>query len=171
MAKKPLPTVAQLRQLLTYDPDTGVLTWRRRQGPYWRRWNKMYAGKTAGGPTPDGYIFLKIFGVSFAAHRVIWKMVTGRWPKCVDHWNGVRHDNRWENLRSGSRQMNQRNQGMHKSNTSGRTGVSWNRFTDKWVAQIGMCGRSHYLGSYDNFEDAVEARAVSEKANGFTGRQ
>lgn len=171
MAKRPLPTVAQLRQLLSYDPDTGVLTWRRRQGPYWRRWNKMYAGKTAGGPTPDGYIFLKIFGVSYAAHRVIWKMATGRWPKCVDHWNGVRHDNRIGNLRSGSRVMNQRNQGLHRTNTSGRTGVSWNRNYQCWTAQIKMHDVSYNLGRFENFQDAVSARREVEQQHGFTGRQ
>ena len=169
MAKMALPTPQQLRQLLNYDPGNGVLTWKPRDGEL--RWSKAHAGNVAGGLTPDGYIFLKIYNVSYGAHRVIWAMVTGKWPVCTDHRNGVRHDNRWQNLRSGTRQMNQRNQGLHKSNTSGRTGVYWHKPWSCWKAAIKMNNATQVLGYFYRFEDAVKARVEAERKHGFSGRQ
>jgi len=181
MADRRNPTQAQLRQLLDYDPETGVLTWKERPLRFfsaetkplrrraWLIWNAKYPGATAGAKAA-GYIQIKVFDRNFPAHRVIWALIHGYWPYCIDHINGDPSDNRLANLRNVSRQVNQRNQKTHKSNTSGRTGVSWNRFTEKWVAQIKMDDTTIYLGSYDDFDQAVAARASAERENGFTGR-
>lgn len=183
MAKKPLPTQDVLRQLFNYDPQTGILTWMERplrlatgQDEVGRArgckiWNKRYAGKEAGGIDQTGYRGVKIYNQTIHAHRIIWCWAHGDWPGCIDHINGNPLDNRICNLRSVTRQMNQRNQRMHKSNTSGRTGVSWNKVSAKWVASIKMNDRSHYLGSFDLFWDAVRAREAAEAKFGFTGRR
>ena len=182
MAKKPLPTQDLLRQLFNYDPHTGVLTWKERPLHLatgrsensriggCKIWNKRYAGKEAGGIDQTGYRGVKIYNQTIHAHRIIWCWVHGEWAECIDHINGNPLDNRICNLRSVTREINQRNQKLHKSNTSGRAGVSWNRFTQKWVAQVGHRGSSIYLGSYDDFEVAVIARSAAEKVLGFTGR-
>jgi hypothetical protein len=170
MAKKPLPSPARLRQLLEYFPATGLLRWRPRQGADANRWNAKHAGRPAGCITPEGYIFLKIDNRSLAAHRVIWAMNFGAWPNCIDHKNGKRADNRLKNLRSVSRAINQRNQKLHRSNTSGVTGVTWNAARQVWIAQIGVLGSTIYLGSYDSREEAAISRKNAEKLHKFTGR-
>lgn len=127
MAKKPLPSPEQLRQLLEYDPDTGSLFWRPRTGPYSQRWNTRWAGKRAGTINGDGYRMLKVFDQCLLAHRVVWAMHHGYWPAALDHRNGKRYDNRIKNLREVPHVINQRNQGRHRSNKSGRTGVCWHK--------------------------------------------
>lgn len=167
---RPWPRPDQLREMLDYDPKTGTLTWKPRKGaPRYAIWNAKYPGKPAGCLTPDG-LALKIDNRSFAAHRVIWAMVHNRWPECISHRNGDKTDNRLENLRAETRLTRQRRQRMHKSNTSGRTGVSWSRKAKCWIAQIKILNRSLYLGSFDRFEDAVAARARAEKEHGFEFR-
>lgn len=180
---KPLPSVAVLRRLLSYDPATGVLMWLMRTPEIFAgataenrrsscaRWNKRYAGTVAGALQSDGYIQVKIHNRPMLAHRLAWAIHYGEWPQFVGHVDGPRSDNRILNLRSTSRQICQRNQKRHRSNTSGRTGVSWSRVRAIWTAQIKIGEKSFYLGSFSNFDDAVAARIEAEKRHNFTGRQ
>lgn len=171
MAIRGYPTAARVRQLLRYDPETGLFSWAERTGPYSPRWNARFAGKQAGYSTATGYIAIKLDGHNISAHRIAWVMMTGRWPNVVDHLNGNPSDNRWVNLRNVDMAANQRNQKRHRSNTSGRTGVSWDRFRGCWVAYIKVDGTQINLGGYDSFNSAVDARINAEKEYGFTGRQ
>ena len=170
MAKRPLPTPELLRQLFDYDPKTGILTWKVREGVP-ARWNTRYAGRPAGALDHLGYVSIKIHDKSYLGHRIIWAMIYGCWPDCIDHKNGKPGDNRLSNLRAVSRKVNQRNQKTHKSNQSGRTGVHWNRYRQCWVASIGHDGKTEYLGSFDVFDEAARARATAEKRLHFTGRK
>ena len=52
---------------------------------------------------------------------------------------------------------------MSPYNTSGHTGVYWDKKNEKWIAQIGFKGKIYYLGSYNKFHDAVAAREQGEK--------
>lgn len=180
---KPLPSIALLRRLLSYDPATGILTWLPRLTEMFAgatvearrtscaRWNRRYAGTVAGALHPDGYLVIKVHDRSMLAHRLAWAIYHGKWPKIVGHIDDVRSNNRIRNLRSITRQTCQRNQRRHRSNTSGRTGVTWSRTRDIWVAQIKIGEKSHYLGSFSDFDDAVAARMRAEKRYNFTGRQ
>jgi hypothetical protein len=180
---KPLPSIAHLRRLLSYDPETGILTWWLRtpamfagataahRRSWCARWNKRYAGTVAGALQADGYRQVKIHDRPMLAHRVAWAIYHGEWPEIVSHIDGVGSNNRIVNLRSVSRQICQRNQKRHASNTSGRTGVSWSRVRSIWVAQIKIGEKSHYLGSFSEFDDAVAARIEAEKLHNFTGKQ
>lgn len=169
MAKKKI-TPSELHMFLKYEPETGVLTWVPRTGKWSSRWNSRYAGKQAGYMDAHGYRAVKLLDRAYLAHRVAWAMTHGEWPECVDHLNGNRSDNRLANLRSVSRKMNQRNQKMHSTNTSGRTGVCWAKKSQKWIATIKVDGRQTHLGYYENFDDAVIAREAAEQKYGFTGR-
>ncbi len=170
MAKRPLPSAERLRNLLDYDPETGVLRWKVRTDVS-QRWNTRYAGTEAGTVDGDGYLQIKIDDKSMMAHRLAWVIYYGVWPKIVDHIDGTPNNNRIANLRSVTRKLNQRNQKRHKSNTSGRTGVTWNRVRQVWVAHIGRGKKCLYLGSYMDFSEAVKARETAEQKFGFTGRQ
>lgn len=104
-----LPPVDYLRERLSYDPKTGYLYWRSRgdfysagHAKWW--WNSTHAGKRAGCTNNIlGHRTLRMDGVVWQEHRIIWKMYTGREPQgVVRHLNGVRTDNRIHNLMDGS---------------------------------------------------------------------
>lgn len=171
---KALPSQQLLLELLTYDPLTGVLTWRERPLSMFRRecdhlrWNNRYAGQPAfTGITADtsgGYHRGRINGVEYRAHRIIWKMQTGEEPDKIDHKNGVRNDNRWKNLRDVTAKGNALNQSRHSTNRSGRTGVFFEKRTGRWIASIGR----KQLGRFSKIEDAIAAREQAEVVRGYT---
>ena len=180
MAKTELPTPEELRKLLRYEPDTGKLFWRERTPDMFedgkqsadtacRQWNTRRAGKEAF--TTDsgtGYRQGRIFTRAYLAHRVIWAMAHNEWPEeQIDHINGVRDDNRIENLRSVSNSENSKNQKLSSANTSGHMGVYWLPKTRKWLAQIKVNGRGLHLGHYTEKDDAVAARKAAEAKYGF----
>lgn len=171
MAKKPLPSPEQLRQLLDYYPETGLLFWRQRTGKWSKRWNTLHAGQMAGTIGAYGYRYVKIYDHPITAHRIIWAIVHGYWPETIDHINGRRTDNRLCNLRDVPLVINQRNQGRHITNASGRTGVYWASGKKCWLASIKIKNVQTHLGYFDRFEDAVAARVKAERRHGFTGRQ
>ena len=83
----------------------------------------------------------------------------------IDHIHGncSKNDNRKTNLRIATRSQNIANKGLMSSNTSGVTGVTWNKNKEKWEANISTNCKRIYLGSYSNFEDAVKARKQAEE--------
>jgi hypothetical protein len=159
--------------LLDYDPDTGILIWRHRDIAWFgtRRtgntWNTRYAGKPALTALRHGYFHGDVLGQQFPAHRVIWKWMTGSEPQVIDHINGHPNDNRWCNLRSGTRGDNSRNLKLPKSNTSGRIGVSRCKRGRPWQAYIRASGKRISLGTFESFEDAVAARQAAERKYGY----
>jgi len=163
-----LPTIAELRKMLAYDPETGLLSWKTRPAGL-KSWNTRYAG------TPalhciheDGYRKGRIHRVLYRAHRVAWAMHHGSWPAGhIDHINGDRADNRIENLRDVTRHENQRNMRRPSDNTSGRIGVWWHKRNKKWVAEIRTAGRKKHLGSFACFDEACRVREAAEKVDGY----
>lgn len=100
-------SVEDLRQLISYDPKTGNLTWLHRPRRFFKsdidhkRWNSRCAGKIVGSPNSNWYIRFKIFDVLYRAHRVCWALHYGAWPPehlHVDHINEIKNDNRIDNL-------------------------------------------------------------------------
>lgn len=156
-----------LHDLLTYDPLTGLLTWMSRPGK--DSWNARYAGREAmTNLDHNGYRRSRIFGIPVAAHRVIWAMAHGAWPEGdIDHINGDKTDNRLANLREVTRQGNNRNMSRRKDNTSGITGVSWDRARQLWVARIKHNGRYKALGRFHSVEAAAVARERAMREFGY----
>jgi len=169
-------TPAELQELLFYDPDTGLFLWKPRplrfcvegRGRYTRERNKSvfdsnYAGKPAlTCHNPNGYLRGNLFGRSLMAHRAAFACVLGRWPKGqVDHINGVRDDNRWENLREATNQQNQWNSSSAKNSSSRYVGVSWDTYACKWGAYICPENRKVHLGY---FSCEIEAAKVRDRA-------
>ncbi len=170
---KDLPSQEALLALLKYDPETGLLYWRERAAERfstkrnWKIWNTRFAGKEALKNGPNGYKAGRIENVYYNAHRVIWKMIYGTDPEFIDHINGSLKDNRLSNLRSVSKTGNAQNMKKRKDNTSGTTGVSWNRLIQKWGAQISVEKTIVYLGWFTSKEQAIIVRKSAEKNFGY----
>ena len=105
-----IPPVGELHRMLRYDPETGLLYHRGRDDRN-AQWNGRYAGKQAGSANGRGYIDIYYNPKRLAAHRVIWVMHNGPIPDgmMMDHVNGVRSDNRLQNLRLATNRENQWN--------------------------------------------------------------
>lgn len=167
------PSQDILKQLLDYDPETGALYWRARPREFfqsehgWKVWNAKHAGREAFTSSSAGYRQGLIFKKKYLAHRVIWKWMTGDEAPELDHENHVRSDNRWDNLRPVTRSQNNQNMSRRSDNTSGVTGIFWEKACSKWRVQIRLNGKRKHIGVYRNFEDAVRARKHAEVKHGF----
>jgi len=113
---------------------------------------KNEIGQVAGYLVPAGYIKLKIKGVNYAAHRLIFLYHHGYLPEFIDHINGNRADNRIENLRAATKSENCMNQKLRNTNTSGVKGLKWQKSNKKWVVAIMKNYKYHYFGCFDNKE-------------------
>jgi hypothetical protein len=123
---------------------------------YWkvdRASNKVKDTKV-GSITKSGYFESKLDGKPFKTHRVVFLIHHGYLPVMVDHINGVRSDNRIENLRAATPSQNKINQITYKNNTSGVKGVYLKN--NKWSAQINYDNKRRYLGAFDTIELASE---------------
>jgi hypothetical protein len=148
MAKADL-TVARVRELLEYDPETGQILWRTTGKG--RRPNRV-----AGTIGPQGYSFIIVDRGRWRAHRLAWAYMHGAFPvQDIDHINGDRADNRIANLREVSNRVNSQNRRRPGSdNKSGYLGVSWKTRLGRWIAVIQVDGRHKHLGSFATPEEA-----------------
>jgi hypothetical protein len=162
--KKDDISISRVRELLDYNPDNGLFTWKVDRN---RGLKGMIAGhwQSADPRFRDGYVKIKIDDSTYCAHRLAWLLMTGAWPlDQVDHINGDRTDNRWLNLRLANNQQNRRNSKKHRNNTSGIKGVSWDKNAGKWRAHIRINYKLKALGRFDNIEDARDAYQAAIKA-------
>lgn len=156
-----LLTQEELKELLHYDPDTGGFTRKVSES------NRVKVGDVAGWRS-EGYIRMRVRGKFYFAHRLAFLYMTGEWPEDqIDHINHIRDDNRWCNLREVSNQENHKNKPKRKDNTSGVTGVCWDKTNKKWWAQIKAEGKVKNLGCFTSKEDAIKARKEAEIKYGF----
>jgi hypothetical protein len=167
-----------LQELLEYNPETGILTWKPREREWFtsdyrhRDWIKRWSGMSAGYVfhnkiLDQKYVKVCVMGKRLLAHRVIWMLVHGQWPDDIDHINGCSTDNRLVNLRSVDRTTNLRNRARFKNNTSGVTGVVWTKRSQKWRAQIRVNTKQICLGLHADKFDAICARKSAENRYGF----
>jgi hypothetical protein len=108
----------------------------------------------------DGYALTRVNGRTKSMHRLIMGDPKGQE---VDHINHIRLDNQKHNLRICSRRENRFNRVISAHNTSGASGVSFRKKTQKWVANIQVDRRVIYLGQYADKNDAIKARKIAEE--------
>ncbi len=146
-------TQLRLKEVLSYDPNTGdFVRLVQRRGP------KNGIGEIAGCDNGQGYIRIYVDGKPYKAHRLAWLYVHGSMPlNEIDHINGNRSDNRIANLRDVVRSKNNMNRPRHRTNAAGIKGVSFNKRSKKWVAQIQHQGRKIGLGYFLSKEEAAIA--------------
>lgn len=150
-----LPEVPVVRSLLRYEPDTGHFYWLQDRGMC------RLAGKRAGSKDYTGYVKITINGSNYLAHRIAWLLTHGNPPDGeIDHINGIRNDNRIENLRVVSRRQNMQNCAAHRD---GRL-VGTIFHGRKWRAHMSIDGKRIDLGGFDTKEAAHDAymRAIQQ---------
>lgn len=157
-------TVDFLRSILDYDRSTGIFYWRHRSDSI-NGFDKKYAGKPAGYLNKlRGYLIIRINTRGYSAHRLAWFYVHGEWPKDqIDHINGIKTDNRIDNLREATNQQNGFNKGIMSTNTSGVSGIGIEKRTQKWRSYITINGQYTHLGLFPNEDEAIAARLAAEE--------
>lgn len=139
-----LPTQERLRALFSYQD--GQLFWKAGSG-------KAMAGDPVGQLTTNGYVKTGLDYRQYQVHRLIWKWHYGTEPNVLDHVNGMRHDNRIENLEPVTNRENI-NRGFDRRSGLPR-GVR--QRCEKYQARIYTEGKRLYLGTYGTIEEAAAA--------------
>jgi len=143
-----LPSQEQLKKVLDYDRNSGDLRW------------KIYKSKRiAGGHiSVDGHKRVKVDGVLYLAHRLIWMYVYGKDPEdmTIDHRDGNGSNNKLSNLRladlSTEQSQNKRVKGVH-----------FMKRLNKWVARVQHKGKRLFLGAFATEKEAIETYQLKKK--------
>lgn len=169
-------TQARLKELLHYDPETGIFTWNSRPLSDFPSknahgtWNTRYAGKRSGVDVGHGYRKISINNQRHYEHRLAWLYMTGSWPSSlIDHKNENGLDNRWPNLREATKSTNGANRRAARSgNKTGFRGVTL--LKQKYMAQCQISGSPKYLGLFNTPEEAhaAYAKALGERFGEFS---
>jgi hypothetical protein len=152
-----LLTHERLKELLSYDIDSGTFTWKKSIAP------NIKIGSVAGSIDAHGYTVIGVDKKHYKAHRLAWLFVTGEFPKkFIDHINGNRADNRIKNLREATKSENAQNQRSPIGKTaSGALGVT--KHKEKFRARIQIDGHLKHLGLFDTVSDAYAAYIAAKR--------
>lgn len=168
-----------IRQLLSYEKETGKLFWFMRDISWFvdgeqaashnmKIFNTRFGDKEAfTAKDNNGYKIGRLNKKNYRAHRIAFLIVEGRWPTFIDHEDGDKANNKWENLKEVTHKQNTRNQKLRSTNTSGVMGVSWDKRDQKWLACVKVDGKTMPLGRYDDKNEAVAAREAALASFGY----
>jgi len=146
-------TQERLKQLLSYDPETGQWTWLNCPRASFRR-------KEAGWIDAYGYRRIKVDCKTYICSRLAFLYMTGEMPKDeVDHIDRDPGNDRWANLRESDRTGNTQNRAIRSDNKSGAIGVRWNEQRGKWQVQVNHV----HIGLFNDFEEAIAARDAAAR--------
>lgn len=162
-----LPSQEYLKECFDYNEETGILYKKVRPRHHFDSDVGMNISNSSTiknkkvGTYSHGYIIVDLDGKRYGAHRIIWKWYYGTEPKeTIDHINGIKDDNRIENLREATHLENSQNLvNLKKNNKSGYIGVCWHEKSGKWRATFSYEGKTMHLGLFDT---AYEAHLVRE---------
>lgn len=148
--------VEYLRSMFDYEKETGL---------FFRKvvnHNRFKVGEVAGCLNNRGYVSITIDHKAYLAHRLAWLYCHGVPPKgFIDHINGLKDDNRIDNLRDVTQSLNMSNRKKHENNVSGYSGVRLvyeNKKGGKtWMSLIKKDKQKYYLGTFKTEIEAYEA--------------
>lgn len=147
----------EAKELLHYDPISGLITWAIDKGC------KMRKGSVAGTVDKNGHRVISVDYERIMAHRLAWFLHYGSWPEGeLDHINRIGDDNRIANLRNATRTQQRMNASVSTINTSGATGVYKEKRTGKWYVQIKIGKTRINLGTFSSKQEAIDARREAE---------
>lgn len=134
--------IEELKEYFKYDESSGKLFWKKRPS------NRVIVGSEVGNYNDQGYKVCRFQGRAIRVHRIIWAINKGENPnEFIDHVNGIKDDNRLENLRLVTNAQNLQN--MKKAK-----GYTFHKKNNKWTAQISVNKQHKYLGSFDTEQEA-----------------
>ncbi len=134
--------------VLEYNPHTGAFTWLKTVN------SRAVKGTTAGSTTDKGYIIITLNRKKYYAHRLAWYLAYDVWPDTIDHINGIRTDNRLENLRSVTHIQNCANQTKAKG---------WYIKHGRYFAELRLNGIRKPLGYFNTEEEAANAYKLAKE--------
>lgn len=154
-------TQEQLKEQVRYIPETGEFIRLTSRGV--SKANSIVNVRAK----KEGYIEFRVWNGlesrKYKAHRLAWLYMTGEFPLLeIDHIDGNRANNKFDNLREVSRSINQRNRELQSNSPSGVLGVTWNKQLFKWQVHF----KSKYVKQFDSFWDAVALRKKLEVEDG-----
>lgn len=161
LTPKPELTQQRLKEVLDYDPETGLFRWKIKGS------GVPEAGAVAGyvrlnKQANARYVFIKINNRAYCAHVLAWLYVYGKFPKkSIDHIDRQSTNNRIANLLEADGSIQKYNSNPYQNNPSGHSGVFFaadGLRRRRWRARIG----DKCLGSYWTYEEAVAARQAAE---------
>lgn len=154
--------ISELREVLSYDPVTGKITWLQdRIGANGSV--RAKAGDEAGSLHTSGYRYISINGERMLAHRVAWALHYGCWPEGdIDHRNEIKSENWIDNLRGATRSNNMSNRGPTKRNKLGAKGVELTR-TGRYAVKIWKNYKRFHVGTFDTIAEASQAYDAEAK--------
>jgi hypothetical protein len=153
-------TAERLRELLHYDPETGLFVWRVRSS------SRAGPGDAAGRPDKRGYMWVGIDRRVRSVHRLAWLYVHGSWPlNEIDHIDGDKGNNRIENLRDVTRSTNQQNFRVARRGTRSGLLGAWMHPCGRWTSQIVVDGQRRHLGLFDTPEQAHAAYLAAKRSH------
>ncbi|HEE9786221.1 TPA: HNH endonuclease [Enterobacter soli] len=157
-------TAELLKELLHYNPETGIFTWAKSIG------QRAQVGRTAGTRTPSGYIKISLSRKLYSARRLAWLYMTGSWPENeIDHVDNNLSNNVFSNLRAATKSQNAQNRGNRRGTKSRYKGVRFDSQRNKWVACIWLHSlkKEKRIGFFSSEEEAAKAyRAEAEVLHG-----
>jgi hypothetical protein len=148
--------ITQERILKLLEYRDGALFWKVKPA------KQIAVGSEAGCKNSHGYCVVRVDGVLYGAHRIVFLMHHGYLPDYIDHADGNRLNNSIDNLRAATASENACNKLTQSNNKSGVSGVRWHKQIKHWCVEIQVNKVKHYLGIYKDLElaglVAAEAR-------------
>lgn len=168
------PDITLLHECFNLEED-GTLIWKHRPDDHFpspavaKSWRSRFAGKKAGSVNSDGYLHVAVNCQLIKVHQIVFAMTNGHWATGqIDHKDGVRTNNRPDNLRDVTSAVNGRNRKAPASNTSGRVGVYMTGGLNPWTARIGHDCKDINLGRFRTRDEAIAARVAAERSLGYS---
>ena len=156
-------TTDKIRELLDYNEETGVFTWKAREN---KKFTARFGGTNAGsiytGKVGYPCVTIRLLGKNYTASRLAFLWMGEELPEQVDHKDRDSTNNRWSNLAASNALDNGRNRSKSRANKSGVTGVSWNKGAKKWQARVAVNGVCNCLGYFDHDDLDLAAMEVME---------
>ena len=158
-----------LRLFSVYDPEQGgFVRTAKRRGPQ----QSQTIGELVGYPK-EGYLMVRLLGFQFYVSHLVWLAEHGSWPQGdeLDHIDQVPTNNHISNLRDVTCGINSKNRRMCSTNTTGYTGVTFDKCAGKYRAQVEVESKFYSGGRHNTPEEAYAARRALIDAHpewGFT---
>lgn len=138
----------EIKKLYEYNPVTGIVM-------------NLVTGKRAGSLNKQrGYRYISIKGSKVPEHRFIWFYMLGKFPENqIDHINGLRDDNTWNNLREVTVSENQQNRSINLEHTVGVKGISEDTCRQRFKARVVLNGivkqKNFHFSTYSGKANAL----------------